>query len=42
MAPFEALYGRMCQTPLMWSEVGERTLFGLAMMNDAEEHVVKV
>ncbi|WVZ63740.1 hypothetical protein U9M48_013348 [Paspalum notatum var. saurae] len=24
MAPFEALYGRKCRTPLMWSEVGER------------------
>jgi hypothetical protein len=23
MAPFEALYGRRCRTPLMWSEVGE-------------------
>jgi hypothetical protein len=22
MAPFEALYGRKCRTPLMWSEVG--------------------
>jgi hypothetical protein len=28
MAPFEALYGRKCRTPLAWSEVGERTLFG--------------
>jgi len=25
MSPFEALYGRKCRTPLMWSEVGERT-----------------
>jgi hypothetical protein len=24
MAPFEMLYGRRCQTPLFWSEVGER------------------
>jgi hypothetical protein len=23
MAPFKALYDRKCQTPLMWSEVGE-------------------
>jgi hypothetical protein len=23
MSPFEALYGRKCRTPLMWSEVGE-------------------
>ncbi|WVZ68206.1 hypothetical protein U9M48_017169 [Paspalum notatum var. saurae] len=26
MAPFEALYGRKCRTPLMWHEVGERSL----------------
>jgi hypothetical protein len=26
MSPFEALYGRKCQTPLMWSNVGEKTL----------------
>ncbi|WVZ91055.1 hypothetical protein U9M48_037277 [Paspalum notatum var. saurae] len=24
MAPFQALYGRQCRTPLMWEEVGER------------------
>jgi hypothetical protein len=22
MAPFEALYGRKCRTPLYWSEIG--------------------
>ena len=32
MSPFEALYGRRCQTPLMWSEVGERCLFGPDMI----------
>ena len=26
MAPYEALYGRKCQTPLCWEEVGERKL----------------
>ena len=24
MAPFEALYGRSCRTPMMWDEVGDR------------------
>ena len=24
MAPFEALYGRRCRTPLSWDEVGDR------------------
>ena len=42
MAPFEALYGRKCQTPLMWYEVGERSLFGPNMIKEAEEHVAKV
>ena len=26
MAPFEALYGRKCHTPVCWDEVGERRL----------------
>jgi len=42
MSPFEALYGRKCQTPLMWSEVGERSLFGPDMIKEAEEQVAKV
>jgi hypothetical protein len=42
MAPFEALYGRMCRTPLMWSEVGERTFFGPATIVEAEQNVAKV
>ena len=28
MAPFEALYGRKCRTPLCLDEVGERILVG--------------
>ena len=28
MAPYEALYGRRCRTPLTWFEVGERRLLG--------------
>jgi hypothetical protein len=39
MAPFEALYGRKCQTPLNWSETGERQLFGPDLINQAEEQV---
>ena len=26
MAPYEALYGRKCQTPLCWDEAGEMKL----------------
>ncbi|WVZ53464.1 hypothetical protein U9M48_004403 [Paspalum notatum var. saurae] len=42
MAPFEALYGRKCRTPLMWSEVGERSLVGPALIKEAEEKVAEV
>ena len=42
MSPFEALYGRKCRTPMMWSEVGERSFFGLAKIKDAEEGVTQV
>ena len=39
MAPFEALYGRRCCTPLNWSETRERTIFGPDMVQEAEEQV---
>jgi hypothetical protein len=42
MAPFEALYGRKCRTPLAWSEVGERALFGPKIIEEAEEKIEKV
>ncbi|TXG54163.1 hypothetical protein EZV62_019419 [Acer yangbiense] len=28
MAPYEALYGRRCRSPICWDEVGERKLLG--------------
>ena len=39
MAPFEALYGRRCRTPLMWDEVGDRQLFGPDLNKESEEKV---
>jgi hypothetical protein len=42
MSPFEALYGRKCRTPLMWSEVGERTLVGPAFIKEAEDKVAEI
>jgi hypothetical protein len=35
MAPFEALYGRRCRTPLSWSETGERKIFGPDLVVEA-------
>jgi hypothetical protein len=39
MAPFEALYGRKCRTPLYWSETDERQLFGADIIREAEKQV---
>ena len=39
MAPFEALYGRKCRTPLNWVEPGERRYYGIDFMNEAEQQV---
>jgi hypothetical protein len=39
MAPFEALYGRRCRTPLDWSQTGERKIFGPDLVTEAEEKV---
>ena len=39
MAPFEALYGRKCRTPLNWIEPGERRYFGIDFVTEVEEQV---
>jgi hypothetical protein len=42
MAPFEALYGQRCQTPLNWSEPGERWFFRPDMVKETEEKVQRI
>jgi hypothetical protein len=37
MAPFEALYGWKCRTPLYWSEIGESQLFGPEIIKEAKK-----
>ena len=39
MAPFEALYGRKCRTPLNWIELEERRYYGIDFITEAEEQV---
>jgi len=39
MAPFEALYGRKCRTPLNWVESEERRYYGIDFVNEAEQQV---
>ena len=39
MAPFEALYGRKCRTPLFWNQTGESQVFGPEILKDAKRQV---
>jgi hypothetical protein len=39
MAPFEALYGRKCRTPLFWNQTGETQVFGSDVLRNVEEQV---
>ncbi|KAJ0918395.1 putative nucleotidyltransferase, Ribonuclease H [Helianthus annuus] len=42
MAPFEALYGRKCRSPVCWNEIGEAQLTGPAIILETTEKVKKV
>jgi hypothetical protein len=42
MAPFEALYGRRCRTPLNWSHPGEREVFGPDLVTEAERKLILI
>ncbi|XP_075077559.1 uncharacterized protein LOC142164177 [Nicotiana tabacum] len=40
IAPFEALYGRRCRSPIGWFEVGEEALLGPDLVHQAMEKVI--
>jgi hypothetical protein len=44
MAPFEALYGRKCRTPLNWIEASERRYYGIDFIKETKEqvHTIKI
>jgi hypothetical protein len=42
MAPYEALYGCQCRTPLFWSQTGESQVFGPEVLKDVEKQVQMV
>jgi hypothetical protein len=42
MSPIEALYGWSCHTPLSWSELGERVIFGPDIVTEVEEKVKQI
>ncbi|CAM8965647.1 unnamed protein product [Rhodiola kirilowii] len=39
MAPYEALYGRKCRSPMCWDDVGEIQLLGLEIIKDTVEKI---
>ena len=39
MPPYEALYGRPCQSPICWTEVGESSIIGPDLIRDTSEKV---
>ncbi|GJX24233.1 putative reverse transcriptase domain-containing protein [Tanacetum coccineum] len=38
-APFKALYGRKCCSPILWAEVGEGQLIGLEIVQETTEKI---
>ena len=39
MAPYEALYGRLCRSLICWTEVRESFITGLDLIRDTSEKV---
>ncbi|GJZ16554.1 putative reverse transcriptase domain-containing protein, partial [Tanacetum coccineum] len=41
-APFEALYGRKCRSPVCWAEVGEVQLTGLEIVQETTKKIIQI
>ncbi|GKE61959.1 putative reverse transcriptase domain-containing protein [Tanacetum coccineum] len=41
-APFEALYGRKCRSPVCWTEVGDVQLTGPEIIHETTEKIVQI
>ncbi|GJU20446.1 putative reverse transcriptase domain-containing protein [Tanacetum coccineum] len=41
-APFEALYGRKCRSPVCWAEVGDVQLTSLEIIHETTEKIVQI
>ncbi|GAB2236277.1 hypothetical protein Droror1_Dr00028206, partial [Drosera rotundifolia] len=42
VAPYEALYGRRCRTPICWYEVGERQLLGPELVEETSKKIATI
>ncbi|GKC55090.1 putative reverse transcriptase domain-containing protein, partial [Tanacetum coccineum] len=41
-APFEALYGRKCRSPICWAEVGDAQLTGPEIIHETTEKIIQI
>ncbi|GJZ57662.1 putative reverse transcriptase domain-containing protein, partial [Tanacetum coccineum] len=41
-APFEALYGRKCRSPVCWTEVGEAQILGPKLIQETTEKIIQI
>ncbi|GJR49244.1 putative reverse transcriptase domain-containing protein [Tanacetum coccineum] len=41
-APFEALYGRKCRSPICWAEVGDAQLTGPEIFHETTENIIQI
>nr|GEY31608.1 reverse transcriptase domain-containing protein [Tanacetum cinerariifolium] len=41
-APFEALYGRRCRSPVCWAEVGEAQLLGPKLIQETTKKIIQI
>ncbi|GKD69352.1 putative reverse transcriptase domain-containing protein [Tanacetum coccineum] len=42
VAPFEALYGRKCRSPICWAKVGDSQLTSLEIIHETTEKIVQI
>jgi hypothetical protein len=42
MSPFEALYGRMCNTPVRWDNPKDRAVVGPDLLRELEVQMIKI
>ncbi|GJU90984.1 putative reverse transcriptase domain-containing protein [Tanacetum coccineum] len=41
-APFEALYGRKCRSPICWTKVGEAQILGPELIQETTEKIIQI
>ncbi|KAI3821490.1 hypothetical protein L1987_09058 [Smallanthus sonchifolius] len=42
MAPFEALYGRKCRSPICWNEIGEAQITGPELIQETSDKTIQI